>query len=167
MNLLKLPERIRDKIMPESNTGCWLWTANLNDKGYPMLVANRKSYRAHRYIYRFFHPELEGELDHLCRTRSCVNPMHLEVTSRSENCRRKLKATHCRKGHPLSGSNVGHPPSGSRYCKICRAEYVKLWHRKNGQKLWQREVVARNIKKRRPDQSQRWALYRKEVMPNE
>ena len=46
-------------------------------------------------------------IDHLCMQKTCINPDHMEVVTRSENSRRRLRAqTHCVKGHPLSGENV-------------------------------------------------------------
>jgi hypothetical protein len=45
---------------------------------------------AHRYAYEWLiGPIPIGlDLDHLCRTRECVNPNHLEPVTRKENIRR-------------------------------------------------------------------------------
>jgi Zn finger protein HypA/HybF involved in hydrogenase expression len=82
MNLLFLPERILDKIEPEPNSGCWLWSGRLNHDGYPLLSGRR----VHRVIYELLvGPIIKPHLDHKCRTRSCVNPAHLRQATSKEN----------------------------------------------------------------------------------
>lgn len=71
--------------------GCWLWTGALNWDGYGCFNAGPEiSSSAHRFAYRLLvGPVPDGlELDHLCRTRNCVNPDHLEPVTHAENVRR-------------------------------------------------------------------------------
>ena len=53
---------------------------------------------AHRFAYeRCVGPIPDGlDIDHKCRTRSCVQPSHLEPVTRAENVRRGIAA---RNGH--------------------------------------------------------------------
>lgn len=76
-------------MVPEPNTGCWLYT-NVFNNGYGQIQINGRDTLAHRTAYEYFKgPIPEGlELDHLCRTKACVNPDHLEPVTRSENVRR-------------------------------------------------------------------------------
>lgn len=88
-------ERFADKVMPEPNSGCFLWTGAINYDGYGHFnVGDQKIVRAHRYAFeREFHDVPEDMcLDHLCRVRSCVNPLHLEVVTKRENILRGLRS---------------------------------------------------------------------------
>lgn len=71
----------------ENHMGCWLWTANVNDSGYGMISANGKYERVHRISYRVFNGEIPKGLlvRHLCHTRLCCNPDHLEVGTDHDN----------------------------------------------------------------------------------
>jgi hypothetical protein len=57
---------------------CWLWIGNLGVTGYGYMSYQNVTYRAHRLAYMSANgPIPEGlVLDHLCRTRNCVNPDH-------------------------------------------------------------------------------------------
>lgn len=70
--------------------GCWLWKAGVTTAGYgTMSIASRTHY-SHRLAYEHFIGEIEQGMviDHLCRTRRCVNPTHMEVVTNAENLRR-------------------------------------------------------------------------------
>ncbi len=66
---------------------CWPWLAGLVGSGYG-TVGNKGL--AHRVAYEMIvGPIPEGlTIDHLCRNRRCVNPLHMEVVTRAENGRR-------------------------------------------------------------------------------
>src|SRR5262249_49353562 len=85
---LSLKERIEAKIIPEPNSGCFLWTGKLDVRGYARIWHNRGDHIAHRLYYELKKgPIPEGlVLDHLCRVRCCVNPDHLEPVTNRENC---------------------------------------------------------------------------------
>jgi hypothetical protein len=83
----RLPALFWDRVSPEPNTGCWLWTGALNDCGYGGFWLNGKRHAVHRLASCSFGARtLEGhDVDHVCRVRCCVNPAHLRVATRSQN----------------------------------------------------------------------------------
>jgi hypothetical protein len=112
---------------------CWIWKGVVLNGGYGQIKVKGKKFTAHRFFYELLvAPVPEGlTLDHLCRVRTCVNPVHLEpVTGRvntlrgNNPCAQNARKTHCKQGHPLSGTNLYLKPSGARICLTCRrAEY--------------------------------------------
>lgn len=122
--------RLKTKIQI-SETGCWLWTGYVSERGYGRIGARGKTVSAHRWTYNLFKGEIpEGlDLDHLCRVRHCVNPDHLEAVTRSENTIRgahpnRMK-THCLRGHPFDLANTVRPYKKNptwRRCQQCKKE---------------------------------------------
>jgi len=120
--------RFEDKVMPEPNSGCWLWTAGCTTAGYGTLRIEGKPRYAHRLSYEHFvGPIPEGlNIDHLCRNTYCCNPAHLEpVTNRENTMRGKAGAkqrpmTHCPQGHPYEGDNLIYCTMGGRRARRCR-----------------------------------------------
>ena len=136
-------ERLLSHISPEPNSGCWLWIASLDTKGYGQINIGTggkpKMARSHREMYlSMIGPIPEGlELDHLCRVRCCVNPAHLEPVTHEENYRRglggrnggiamgkiKRARTHCPRGHSFAdGNEMFQNGRGKRwrYCRSCK-----------------------------------------------
>jgi hypothetical protein len=69
---------------------CWLWQ-NRRSKpwnGYGRCCVDGISFRAHRVVWAAFNGPTDSPLDHLCRNKLCVNPVHLEECHRAENVRR-------------------------------------------------------------------------------
>jgi len=139
MNFLdpRLPDCFWSKVIPEPNSGCWLWTGGGNGKGYG-IVHGRSSRVAHRFSYEMLvGPVPEGlQLDHLCRQRCCVNPAHLEpVTSRENTLRgvgpsaKAARVTACPFGHPYDAENVI-TSDGDRRCRTCRRAASRLRKRR-------------------------------------
>lgn len=92
-----LVERLTERLSPEPNTGCHLWTGSTNSSGYGQLSSGGKTVRGnprlvlvHRVAFELARgPVPEGlVLDHLCRCRTCCNPAHLEPVTPLENTRR-------------------------------------------------------------------------------
>lgn len=83
-----LADRIADKCIPEPNSGCWLWTAYINDDGYGRIrSSNNKLMGAHRASYEIHRGSIPAGLQvlHTCDTPSCVNPDHLFVGTVQDN----------------------------------------------------------------------------------
>jgi hypothetical protein len=103
--------------------GCWLWTGAKDTSGY----GNFQGIGAHRIAYQLtVGPIPEGlTIDHLCRVRACVNPVHMEPVTRKENTWRgegragkEHRQTECIHGHPFDEANTIHRACGRR-CRTC------------------------------------------------
>ena len=115
-------------IRVEPLGACWIWTG-AKVWGYGVVGFNGKQWKAHRYAYtRVVGPIPEGmELDHLCKTKPCVRPSHLEAVTRAENNRRSnsptarnARKTHCKWGHAFTPENIERDENGHRQCVTCR-----------------------------------------------
>ena len=121
-----LPDRFQAKIEPEPNSGCWLWAGHVGKNGYGRAWLNGRTDMAHRAIYELALGTVIPDsltIDHLCRTKSCVNPRHLEVVSAAENTRRAPNypgaRTHCPSGHGYTEGNTYIRGNGERMCREC------------------------------------------------
>ena len=108
---------------------CVIWTGAVQSSGYGSVADGRGGSKlAHRAAYEAAVGAIpEGmTIDHLCRTKLCVNPAHLEAVPLAENIRRAHAArTHCANGHPLTGVNVAinqRARGAQRECRTCRVE---------------------------------------------
>jgi hypothetical protein len=121
-------ERFWRAVEVTSEDGCWLWTRSPTSGGYGQFRdGSGRTVHAHRVAYRLLvGPVPTGlVLDHLCRTKLCVNPAHLEPVTQRENTLRGVvvavhharlaRQTQCRHGHPLPRF----VPGQRRHCKPC------------------------------------------------
>lgn len=132
----RLPPHFWSKVRQELS-GCWLWQGAQSP--YGQFSIGGRLELAHRHAYQVLvGPIPEGlEIDHLCRTPPCVNPLHMEAVTRSVNILRGRAAeglralqrakTHCPHGHPYSGENLYINPKGARMCRRCGRD---AWHRR-------------------------------------
>jgi hypothetical protein len=111
--------------------GCWTWMGTKTPDGYGVFydVRVKGSRRAHRVAYEaLVGPIPNGlQIDHLCRTRNCVNPTHMEAVSSRVNTLRgegptasKYRQTHCVNGHEFTPENTKIRSNGiHRQCREC------------------------------------------------
>ena len=73
--------------------GCQSWTGHHRPLGYGLHWFRGKWVQAHRFAYAAtFEDPGELEIDHTCRVKDCINPLHLEAVTGKENlARRKRK----------------------------------------------------------------------------
>jgi hypothetical protein len=121
----QLSDAIRSRIR-ERNDGCWIWTGATNN-GYGRVYTPTGLIYAHRLVYETLVAPIPDhlQLDHLCRVKRCVNPIHLEVVTSRENQARGIKGkltTHCPSGHAYDEANTLHRANGHRRCRTCHAE---------------------------------------------
>jgi HNH endonuclease len=111
-------ERLEQYSHPEPMSGCWLWFGYTSTAGYGLIHVAGRMRQAHRISYELAKgPIAQGlEMDHLCRTRSCINPDHLEAVTRSVNTLRGIgpalirarsaARTACNRGHLYTADNT-------------------------------------------------------------
>lgn len=135
---IPVEDRFMQFVIPEPNSGCWLWEGNASKEGYGRFhLPNGKQGWAHRISYELFKGLIPKglHLDHLCRNPYCVNPDHLEAVTQTENCMRgkspivknKYK-THCKNGHEFNDKNTYwfvYRQTMHRKCRVCRAATMR------------------------------------------
>jgi hypothetical protein len=121
----------------QKTESCWLWTGATEGGGYGKVqIAKRLRGQIPDGL----------ELDHLCRTLTCVNPDHLEaVTHRVNVLRGEGKAakhagtTHCPEGHEYTEENTYLYQGRYRRCRTCiRTKYRVMrldWQKRNREYL--------------------------------
>jgi hypothetical protein len=133
-----LADRFWAKVQKGGIDDCWLWTASKDKAGYgqigrgsKLVPGSRRPHKASRVAWELtFGPVPDGVMVcHRCDIPSCVNPAHLFLGTQADNladmtrkgrriAQNSLK-THCKRGHPLSGSNLYVHPTGKRQCRQC------------------------------------------------
>ena len=122
-----IAQRFWAKVAPTEENGCLLWTGALTGPGYGQFGLGRRGAGvalAHVYAWHASGQLIpEGwELDHLCRTRHCVNAWHLApVTHRTNVLRGKsAPAQNARKGTCPRGHHYDLVMKGGRRgCREC------------------------------------------------
>lgn len=118
----RLPDSFWDRVHPEPNTGCWLWSGGTDQHGYGRCRISGVLKRCHQWTYG---PVPVGlVLDHyVCQTPACCNPDHLEPVTQAENARRGRSywrsLTSCMRGHEFTEENTRQRRDGGRDCIEC------------------------------------------------
>lgn len=127
-NLKGMPEAERFYSYVTRTDSCWYWLGTTIKGGYGTF---RRSVEfggakilAHRYSYSINKGDIPTnlEIDHLCKTRNCVNPDHLEAVTRTVNIQRS-KRNVCPRGHVYDELRPGNQYGRfKRSCSLCRRE---------------------------------------------
>ena len=113
---IAIPDRVAERAATKwdmDDDGCWISTYALMSSGYAQISwkESGKNYSssAHRAAWVYFHGEQIPEgmtVDHLCKSKRCVNPGHMRLITNFENARRTRgrdwKIGECANGHPNS-----------------------------------------------------------------
>lgn len=127
LTLLSREDRFWAKVRVDVS-GCWIYG---NPATYTSVSVGWVGTSAHRYAFELARgPIPDGlQVDHLCRTRGCVHPFHLEPVPLRVNVLRgegitavNARKTECIHGHPFDAENTRMTVEGYRECKICRRE---------------------------------------------
>lgn len=116
-------------------SGCWIWLAGTSKRqGYGQFQLDGRKQPAHRAAWQLLIGEIpEGaSLDHLCRVRRCVRPLHLDPVDTRTNLLRgftlaaaNVAKTRCPQGHPYNEENTLKKLGGkSRGCRECNRQYL-------------------------------------------
>lgn len=135
---------IRFSRFVETQGDCLIWTGKLNKDGYGRFSIKRREVPAHVFSYERTIGLVPDalELDHLCKCRRCVNPLHLEPVTHRENLMRSptLQAinaakTHCINGHAFTEENTV-IVDGWRQCRACIRIRKKKYRAKRRQEVF-------------------------------
>lgn len=122
-------ERAKFRISHILCNGCWLGIRAVTRRGYGQCSIGGKARRAHRASYEVAYEVAYGVtltpdqfLHHVCSVRSCVNPMHLEITNQVDHVdsapHDNEQKTHCPHGQEYTPENICWNRNGrSRECR--------------------------------------------------
>lgn len=124
-------ESFEEKIWREPNSGCHLWTARCDKKGYGWFKTRISSERlAHRFSYLFYRGGIPPTMHvlHKCDTPGCVRPEHLFLGTNDDNCRDKVSKGRQAKGESHSSAKLTSDDiiairADMRPCKIIASQY--------------------------------------------
>jgi hypothetical protein len=99
-----IDERFFEKVIPEPNSGCWLWDGACFVTGYGKFKKGGIDGYAHRFSYELHFGQIKNGLHvlHTCDNPSCVNPEHLFLGTQADNNWDSMK-----KGRRARGERLG------------------------------------------------------------
>lgn len=121
--------------------GCIFGKPSIGSQGYVKTNWRGKPISMHRKVFIQTYGEIPDNMvvDHICHNvavangmclssksqcihRSCINPEHLRLLTKTENQNAGLNGfgsrTHCKNGHELTENNIGVRKT-QNYCKTC------------------------------------------------
>src|SRR5262245_21355467 len=109
MDNTSLVHRFWTKVQRASRDQCWIWTGSLTKSGgYEQLACSRRlgPIRANRLPRELHYGAIPDGICvlHECDTPACVNPAHLFLGTRGDNCRDMGRKKRC-KNHCAAGEN--------------------------------------------------------------
>ena len=135
-NTRNMPPEDRFWLKVKKTDGCWEWQGALsqNGKGYGVLTVDKKNVAAHRFSWELVHGAIPNgqEIDHKCFNKKCVNPSHLRLANRAENCQHR------------SGAQSNNKSSGVRgvyYNKRSGRWFAKVMHKRKSYYLGEYDSV--------------------------
>lgn len=131
-----IEERFWSMVDCSSRDGCWPWTGPVSDIGCGQIGsggAHGRTRSAHRVAFEIQRGDIPAGKDvlHVCPNRRCCRGSHLYLADAefvgTERPARRDRATHCRRGHPLTPENTKQWHNGatgilSRTCRRCIAD---------------------------------------------
>lgn len=83
----KTKDRFFEKVIPEPNSGCWLWIGAWHGDGYGIVKIRQVNFRTHRVSWELHNGPIPDGLCvlHKCDTPCCVNPNHLFLGTQPDN----------------------------------------------------------------------------------
>lgn len=81
--------RFWEKIVPVTESGCWIWTGATSHSGHGQFYWKGKLSRSHRVSWEIRFGAIPGDASvlHKCDVPCCVNPEHLFLGSQADNMR--------------------------------------------------------------------------------
>lgn len=135
---MRVARRAYERVAVDDH-GCWISTYSVASHGYAQVGwqdgGNRHTVLAHKAAWVFINGQmpLGMTIDHMCKSRRCVNPEHLRLLPNYENARRVAGGDwplgYCANGHPNSARTdrlVSDRRGGNRtgsICALCRPIY--------------------------------------------
>lgn len=157
-SVMKTTERRFLERVEQGPAGCWFWVGGIRAAGYGTFAIKRgkrwTQTTASRVAYQLYvGPIPDGfEVDHLCRSRPCVRPDHLEAIPLAENRRRRdigYSPVVPRDPIPIPEPPLSPPPTPKprRDPMICKNGHDKrivgtVSNGRNGRNGWKRTCAA-------------------------